>query len=187
MAASPRCARCCCRPGGGQSIPQVVDEFYCALRGFDTRVGQGQFDRARVGGAGGAREQSEPFESAHQFRDVDGVETGEIGQSPLARTGAVPGQAVERGQHRVLGLGESVGREGAVEGGAPAGRQPPDQVADVRAHFILGIRVLHARHAGQFIWQLSGPDRSKIEGLTTLAKAISFMAIAVSFNEERTT
>jgi hypothetical protein len=94
----------------GQRFPHRVDR----MDGFAQRrgpvLGERQFHRARIRGADRACHEAFALQRPDQLRDVDGVQAGEVGQLSLAGAGAAPGHAVQRCEHRILGLGQSVRR-----------------------------------------------------------------------------
>src|SRR5690606_6604066 len=81
------------------------------------------------GGGGGALDQAVALEGADQLGDVEGFEAGVVGELALGGAAAGPAHAVERGEHRVLGVGQPVGGDGPVDGGPPPGGEAPDEVA----------------------------------------------------------
>src|SRR5690606_30070602 len=97
--------------------------------GLGAGAGDRELHRPAVGGVGGALDQAVALEGADQLGDVEGFEAGVVGELALGGAAAGAAHAVERGEHRVLGVGQPVGGDGPVDGGPPPGGEAPDEVA----------------------------------------------------------
>ena len=87
---------------------------------------------SRVGRVRFALDQSGLLECTSEFRDEDRLQAGPLGKLALARAGTGASEAVQRGEQRVLGVGQAERGQIAVDVGAQGGGESPQQIPEGR-------------------------------------------------------
>jgi hypothetical protein len=113
----------------GELLLVGVDDGDGALGDVGTVVGEAELDGPWVGRMFGPLDQAGLLQGAGELGDKDRLQAGPVGQLPLARLSAGPGEAVEGREQGVLGVGQAERGQDPVDPGAQLGGEPPEQIA----------------------------------------------------------